>query len=434
VFSAETGRASAGSINVITKSGTNQFHGSVFEFLRNDKVDARTFFAAKKDKLRLNQFGGTLGGPIVHDKLFFFGGWEGAREIRGTQITGTVPTDSFRSQMLAANPAYAAILNLTPRVTEPIAGDPNRGIHRRSEVRSDKENVYMGRLDWTPSSRDSFFARYTIMRGYVVTPDISPVNGLTYPSNDRTATFSWSHTLSPRTVNEFRFGANKQDLPRTYASFVPFTTGQLSSYITTTTQKFLRANGGSFTLLDNFSHTIGRHSLKAGVEVRRFHYGRSNYQNPIYFMDTVADILNSSPRSMQVNPLFLPVTRMQTTETGLYFQDDFRVTSHLTLNLGLRWEYYSPPTERDGNLYNVVDSPFGPFRQKGQPMWDSDRNNFGPRFGLAWEMFGNSKNVLRMGGGVYYSENMLRNISNVTQPPQTQGFIIIDRADTPGLR
>ena len=126
VFSAETGRASAGSINVITKSGTNQFHGSVFEFLRNDKVDARTFFAAKKDKLRLNQFGGTLGGPIVRDKLFFFGGWEGAREIRGTQITGTVPTDSFRSQMLAANPAYAAILNLTPHVTEPMPRDGKR--------------------------------------------------------------------------------------------------------------------------------------------------------------------------------------------------------------------------------------------------------------------------------------------------------------------
>ncbi|HUS05479.1 MAG TPA: TonB-dependent receptor [Bryobacteraceae bacterium] len=434
VFSAETGRASAGSVNVITKSGSNQFHGGVFEFVRNDRFDARTFFARTKDKLRLNQFGATLGGRILRDKLFFFGGWEGAREVRGQQLTGTVPTALLRDMMLSANPAYSPILTLMPAVTEPIANDPYRGIHRRSDVRSGRENVYMGRLDYAPGSRDNLFARYTILNAFVVQPDLSPVNGLTYPSQDQTATLSWSRTLTPQSVNEVRFGFNKQDLPRTYASFAPFATGQLSGFISTTTMKFLRANGGSFTLLDNFSHTMGRHSLKTGFEVRRFHYGRSNYQNPIYFMDTLSDLLNSSPRSINVNTLFLPVTRMQTTETGLYVQDDIRATSHLTLNLGLRWEYYTPPTESNGNLYNVVESPYGPFRKKGDPLWDRDLNNFGPRLGLAWEMFGSRKDVLRAGAGVFYSENMLRNVSNLTQPPQTPGFLLIDRADTPNLK
>ena len=88
VFSAEIGRAAGGSVNVITKSGTNQFHGDLFEFVRNDKFDARNFFAARKDELRLNQFGGTVGGPIIRDRLFFFGGWEASRERRGSQITG----------------------------------------------------------------------------------------------------------------------------------------------------------------------------------------------------------------------------------------------------------------------------------------------------------------------------------------------------------
>ena len=434
VFSAETGRASAGSVNVITKSGTNEFHGGLYEFVRNDKFDARNFFAAQKDKLRLNQFGANMGGRFIKDKLFFFGGWEGGRQIRGSQVTGTVPTQQLDNLLIAANPAYAPILNLMPPVTQPIAGDPYRGIHRRSANTIDREGVYIGRLDYTPRAQDSFFARYTLMNAFVQTPDLSPVNGLTYPSQDQSATGSWLHTLNPRTVNEFRFGFNKQDLPRTYASFAPFQTGQLMGYITTTTEKFLRANGGSFTYLDNISHTVGRHSLKAGVEVRRFHYGRSNYQNPIYFFNTLNDLLTSSPFQVQVNPLFLPVTRMQTTETGLYFQDDFRVTSHLTLNLGIRWEYYSPPTEKNGNLYNVVDSPYGPFRQKGDPMWNKDLNNFGPRFGLAWEMFGSSKNVLRAGTGVFYSENMLRNVSNLTQPPQTPGFIYLSPADTPNLR
>lgn len=434
VYSAEIGRASAGSVNVITKSGTNEFHGGLYEFVRNDKFDARNFFATSKDKLRLNQFGANLGGPVIRDKLFFFGGWESVRQIRGGQVTGTVPTPLLDSMLIAANPAYAPILQLMPAPTEAIPGDPYRGIHRRSANTVDREGVYMGRLDYTPRAQDSFFIRYTIMNGFVQKPDLSPVNGLTYPSQDQSGTASWFHTLSPRTVNEVRIGFNKQDLPRTYAAFVPFSPGQLMGYINTTDLEFLRANGGSRTFLDNFSRTVGRHSLKAGIEVRRFHYGRSGYQNPIYFFNTLSDLLNSTPFQVQVNPLFLPLTRMQNTETGLYFQDDFRATSHLTLNLGLRWEYYSPPTEKNGNLYNVVDSPYGPFRPKGSPLWDKDLNNFGPRFGLAWEMFGSSKNVLRLGAGVFYSENMLRNVSNLTQPPQTPGFVYLTPNDTPGLR
>ena len=140
VFSAELGRASSGGVNVITKSGTNSFHGSVFEFLRNDKLDARNFFAAKKDELRLNQFGATGGGPIVRNRAFFFLGWEGVREVRGRQITGEVPNDSLRQRMLAANPAYAAILSLLPLSNE-ARPDPDRGFHRRSDAKSNREDT-----------------------------------------------------------------------------------------------------------------------------------------------------------------------------------------------------------------------------------------------------------------------------------------------------
>ena len=126
-------------------------------------------------------------------------------------------------------------------------------------------------------------------------PNLSPVNSLTYPSQDRTFTFSWSHMLSPSTLNEVRLGANKQDLPRNYAAYTPGGIGTLNGFITTPAIEFLQANGGSATLLDTFSHTIGRHSLKAGFEVRRYHYGRANFQNPIYQMDTVNDILDEQP-------------------------------------------------------------------------------------------------------------------------------------------
>ena len=434
VFSAEIGRAASGSVNVITKSGTNQLHGDLFEFVRNDKFDARNFFAARKDELRLNQFGATAGGAIVHDRLFFFGGWEASRERRGLQITGTVPTEQLRGRMVAANPAYGPLVNILPLPTEAIPGDPNRGIHRRSDVQRNREDVFNGRLDWDPGTHDHFFARYTIFDATVKAPNLSPVNSLTYPSQDRTFTFSWAHILSPRTLNEVRVGANKQDLPRTYAAFTPGGIGTLSGFLNTPSIEFLQANGGSATLDDTFSHNLGRHSLKAGFEVRRYHYGRANFQNPTYQMDTVDDILNSTPSSANVTLTVNEMTRLFTTETGIFVQDDFRVNRDLTLNLGLRWEYFSPVSERDGRLYNVADSPYGPFRAKGEPIWDSDHNNFAPRLGLAWDMFGSHKNVIRMGAGVFYAENMLRNVTILSQPPTRPNNVFLSRTDTPGLR
>jgi hypothetical protein len=434
VFSAEVGRATGGSINVITKSGTNQFHGSLFEFIRNDKLDARNFFAARKDKLRLNQFGGTLGGRIIRNKLFFFGGWEASRERRGVQVTGTVPTDAFKQQLIAATPAFAEILNLMPPVTEPIANDTTRGIHRRSDSRRQREDVFQGRIDFTPRPTDNFFVRYTIFDATVVQPNISPVNGFSFPSQDRTGTASWTHLFGATVVNEFRLGINKQDLPRTYAAFAIGGAGTLQGYLGTPDLEILRANGGSWTIADTLSKNIGRHSVKMGFEVRRYHNGRANYQNPIYQFDTAADLLANRPREVTVTTGFGLMARIETTETGIFIQDDFRVRRDLTLNLGLRWEYFSPPTERDGRLYNVVDSPFGPFRQPEEPVWNADHNNFGPRFGLSWDMFGSSKNVIRLGTGVFYSDNQFRGLTLLTQPPQTPQSLVLSQGDIPALR
>ena len=435
VYSAEMGRASSGGINVITKAGTNEIHGSVFEFIRNDKMDARNFFATGKDKLRLNQFGGTAGGPIIKNKLFFFGGWEGVRERRGLQITGIVPSQLLRQQMVANNPAYRQLVDLLPLATEALPGEIYRGFHRRSDNRTDREDVFQGRFDFTPSSKDSFFVRYTIFDADVVAPNLMPLNGLTYPSQDRSFTFSYTRVLTPQSLNEFRVGVNLQDLPRSHAAFIPGQIGTLNGYLTTPDMEFLRAAGGSWTVLDNFSRNIGRHSLKAGFEVQRYHYGRANSQAPIYQMDTVNDILNSTPQSATVNLSLDPVqTRTETTRTGVYFQDDFRLRPNLTLNLGLRWENYSPPTEVDGNVFNVVDSPYGPFRQKGEPIWNADHNNFGPRFGMAWDMNGNGRNVVRLGGGIFYSDEPHRQVSVLAIQVDKPQSVVVDKIDYPNLR
>ena len=432
VFSAELGRASSGGVNVITKSGTNEFHGTTYEFIRNDALDARNFFAARKDELRLNQFGANAGGPVLRNRLFFFLGWEGVRERRGTQITGTVPTDSLRQRMLAANPAYAQILNLMPPSNED-RGDPDRGFHRRSAVRTNREDSAIARLDLNPTAKDNVFARYSILSAYTVVPGLSPINGTEYPTQDRTGTISWNRILSAKMVNEFRAGVNKQDIPRANQAFIPQQIGSLSGFLSTPNQEVLRANGGSWTILDNFGYTAGRHSLRAGFEVRKFHYGRANYQNPTYTMETLADILASRFTDANV-VLGNDLRRLGETQTGIYIQDDFRASSRLTLNLGLRYEYFTPVSERDGLLFNIVSDPFGPFRKQGEPIWAPDKNNFGPRFGLAWDMGGDSKNVIRAGAGVFYSPNTYREVTALVNPPDQPYTLQISARDFPNLR
>lgn len=432
VFSAELGRAASGGVNVITKSGTNDFHGSVYEFIRNDRMDARNFFAARKDKLRLNQFGATVGGPVIRNRAFFFAGWEGVRERRGRQISGEVPTDSLRQRMLAANPLYGPLLALLPPSTED-RGNPDRGFHRRSDVRTNTENAAMARLDFHPTTKDNLFVRYNILDSFTVVPSLSPVNGTEYPAQDRTATLSWNRILTPRTMNELRIGVSKQDIPRATQAFIPQQIGNLSGFISTPNQELLRANGGSWTLIDNFAFNAGRHSLKMGFELRSFHYGRANHEAPAYEMPTLADLLASRFTNAYVT-IGNDLRRLKEKQWGFYLQDDFRVNQRLTLNLGMRYEYFTPVTERDGLLFNVVDSPFGAFRKQGEPIWEPDRNNFGPRFGMAWDIGGNSRNVLRGGGGVFYSPNTYREVTAFVNPPAAPYSVQLSAVDFPNLR
>ncbi len=432
VFSAELGRAVSGGVNVITKSGTNEFHGSVYEFMRNNALDARNFFAARKDQLRLNQFGATAAGPVVRNGAFFFLGWEGVREVRGRQVTGEVPTLSLRQRMLAAVPAYARLLDLVPLPTED-RGNPDRAFHRRSAPRSNREDSAIARLDFHATSKDSLFARYTILDAYTVNPGLSPINGTEYPTQDRTGTFSWSRILTPKAINEFRAGVNKQDIPRASQAFVHQQIGNLGGFLSTPGQEVLHANGGSWTLLDNFGYNTGRHSIRAGFEMRRFHYGRANYENPAYTIESLADLLAGRFTSARVT-LGNDLRRLRERQWGFYFQDDVRLRPRLTLNLGLRYEYFTPVTEREGQLFNIVSDPFGPFRQRGEPIWAADRNNFGPRFGLAWDLGGNGKNVVRAGGGVFYSPNSYREVTALVNPPEQPYTLQISSRDFPDLR
>jgi hypothetical protein len=167
--------------------------------------------------------------------------------------------------------------------------------------------------------------------------------------------------------------------------------------------------------------------------LRSFHYGRANHEAPAYEMPTLADLLASRFTNAYIT-IGNSLRRLREKQWGFYVQDDFRVSPRLTLNLGLRYEYFTPVTERDGLLFNVVDSPYGAFRQQGEPIWEPDRNNFGPRFGMAWDIGGNSRNVIRGGAGVFYSPNTYREVTAFVNPPTAPYAVQLSAADFPDLR
>jgi outer membrane receptor protein involved in Fe transport len=398
VFSAETGRATGGSINVISKSGTNNLRGTLFEYLRNDKTDARNFFAAAKDPLRQNQFGGSLGGPIIKDRLFFFGSYEGTRARVGQQITSNVPTQSLRSRAPAA---YAPYLAALPLPTEAIAGNADAGIHRRSDTFRVDANLYNFRGDYH-TDKSTVFIRYTLNHGENSRPNLIPANRQIFPLTNHIATVGYTRTLSSSSVNDFRLGFNRWDIPRSNTTYAQNLGGITITGILTTgnAEGVLHFVGTGYSISDTLSRQIARHSFRAGVELRRMDSSRVQRTNPQFTYTSLAAFLNNTPATVNVTYGNTGTTLRQY-QTGLFLQDDWRLHPRLTLNLGLRYDYFSPLEATDGRMRTTGDDPFGPFLPKGTPLWKPDRNNFQPRIGFAWDINGKQKTVVRGGVGIY---------------------------------
>lgn len=397
-FTAETGRASGGAVNIITRGGTNDYHGVLFYYLRNSALDARNFFAARKDRLVQNQFGGTLGGPIKKNALFFFSSFETARRRVGQQLAANVPTAAFRSRSPAV---YKPYFDLLPLPTESVNADT--GIHRRSDLFVTDENLGNIRADYN-TRKTVNTARYSINDSENSIPNIIPVNRQVFSIRNHLATLSNTWTISPALLNEVRLGFNRWYIPRLNSTFfgglgeiaIPgiLTGGNFEG--------FLRFVDNAYTYADNLSYRRGRHSFKTGVEFRRLQSNRIQKQNPVYSYNSADDFLNNRPLTVRVI-LGQPGAGLRQWNTGLYLQDDFQIRPRLMLNLGLRWEYYTPVSEAVGRLFNVRSDPFGEFRPKGERIYSRDLNNFNPRIGLAWDVTGKQRTVVRAGFGVYSS-------------------------------
>lgn len=452
-FEPEYGRNGGSVVNIVTKSGTNDLHGTIYEFFRNDRLNARNFFnnVGLKDKFRNNNFGFTLGGPLRRDSTFFFFGYEGQRERGAVTTLAAVPTAADFAAALAAiggavNPVTQNLLNLCASTGECSGGNrlwptptPGReGLTLNAVVQSPYRNTldsFIAKIDHNFKQKNLISGRY-----FFSDSDQSFPLGLAGGNNlPRTNTFSpirvqllslsWVRVDSPTRVNELRIGWNRyhQDFladdrqvfgnpavslgmntgvtnPRDFGLPLlrvrPF--ANLGSSIFSNPRGRVDTN---WHIIDNYSIKKGRHDLKFGYEFRRTFvnsFNDSSFRGRITF-DSLADFLAGNISFGHVVAGGTDRGTFQNSWAG-YIQDSVRVSSRLTFNWGLRYDYYGVLDE-ERDRFSRYDPSVGliPLGTPGFPrLYDRDWNNFGPRLSFAWDPTGSGKTVIRAGWGLFY--------------------------------
>lgn len=447
-YSAEFGRNSGGQINVVTKSGTNNFSGSLFEFHRNDAMDARNFFdIGDKPDFHRNQFGGTLGGPISTDRAFFFLGYEALIERLGKTISTVVPDDNARMGILPTgpveiHPAVLPYLREFPRANGPSLG---QGLAEYTFPFNQKldQHFIQGRVDYNASATNRAFARYTLDDTNQFLPTDYPQFPREFFSRNQFFTGEYQQVLSNRTLNTTRLGFSRTRIGQNVQSntaeplpvFVPgrdfagsIDIGGMKRFGPQSSAN-LRLVQNVFSLSNDLVHTRGRHTIKTGGLVERY---QDNMVNPtfslgIYRFANLATFLRATPVNfIGLTPDAQFDRYWRFTLFGFYVQDDFQVTPRLTLNGGLRYEFHTMPSDiygRDSALPDLSASE----PTTGQLYKNSSYKNVSPRVGFAWDVLGDGRTAVRGGYGLYFNTNSHQNlIVTVTNPPATPRPVIIN--------
>ncbi len=431
-FSAEYGRATGAVINISTKSGTNDFHGTAFYFFRRDRFNANNFFSnangVPRPDLKHDQYGGNIGGPVVKDRAFFFFNIENAKLDRGRSVSGNRLTDEViannlgidsatlvdpeigRIRHATPNPMLADLYRqLTPANCSPTS-DPRVCFHARNAAANNDEKTYLWRGDVELTDTQHFQARYSFNNQDFITPNFTEFEGHTrqFPTRFRNLAVQHNYTLSPRVINEFRFGINSNQLTRLQGALrgsFPAGGGSARSAGLTNIdgQCIINFKTKTYTLADNFSWVRDRHHLKFGFEARKMDSKRIIAENPIVRYASVDDLL------FERDPLYLQIwfgfpdgfDGFEHWQTGWYVNDDWRVSDRVQLNLGLRYEYYTGFV----GPWNIAGSDiFGAFiPNRETPIFDPDKNNFAPRLGMVIDLDDEGTTVLRLGGAVTYT-------------------------------
>lgn len=411
-YSAQYGQALSAVINPITKSGTNEFHGSVFDYFRNEALDANDFFNNRnglpRSKFRLNQFGGNLSGPIVKDKLFFFTNYEGVQQTRGQLFTALTPTAAFRAAAPAAIRPLLATLPLPQTVL-----NANTGIYAVQKNGDLTENTGSIKVDWNQSDKSLFSVRYNLNDSKTTTP-YGVGTDQTAEGTLRVQLFKLSHNyiFSGTTVNEFAFGINRNVTnPNAGPSPFPrisFLFGDQATANIGPAQFNQYRTGTVYQFLDSLSFRFGNHSLKVGTDIRlNRREAESRTQETISYLGLFdpsgLDLLSNNAFIIERNGS--PLLSYGNENYSFFIQDDWKAHPRLSLNLGLRYDVSSVSREKDGRLQNF-DLRTLTFTPLGQKIHDADTNNFGPRVGFSFDVFGNQRTVLRGGYGIFYNREL----------------------------
>ena len=436
-YPAEMGTGTGGQISFVTRSGSNLLHGAAFNYLRNDYFDARNYFnkrntSGNSPKFRLNQFGGSVGGAIIKNKLFGFAAYEGLRQIYTSPYAQSTLSNYTKNQIMTNTPTSSIIpiLAAYPVDPTPLALETAANVSvpivavGKNRIQEDFGDI---RLDYHLSNRFQMYARYNRDQGtstQVQDASLSTFGQVMVPQN---GVLALNQIWSPRIFNETKFGYNGikervqgfagpspgADLSRTRIAVAGLTNvGALISLSSSFNGVGAPYTGQSYSYVDNFSYVAGRHNFKVGAEVRPLGLYNDQIGGQTYTYTSIADFVANRNTTIA----YYGNLSDQSPFTGLsgnahvkqayyigYAQDEWKATPNLTISYGLRYEYYSPLHEaRNKNV--VFSIPLGNILPSYTGDWyKSSTKNFGPRLGLTYAPnVSNYKTVLRAGAGLFY--------------------------------
>ncbi len=433
-FAPEYGRTPGGQVSIITRSGTNAFHGGIFDYFRNDKLDANDWFANAAGQPRAaerqNDFGGFFGGPIFRNRTFFFFSYEGLRLRLPTTRSIPVPSLAIRTATVASAAPY---LNAYPLPNGPVSADGTTAQFTGNYSDPTTLNASSVRIDHTFNERLAIFGRYNHAPSHTQNRGI----GGRFPDssgqivrevvNTQTLTLGATAQFTPTIINSFRgnysiqetdrasrpdsFGGAMPPDPRIllpspfsetegFAVFLPFQAVQYRL------GRFGGNRNSQVNLLDDLAVSVGVHQLKFGVDYRGLHLDAGGF-NPGLFYEvfSLTNFASTGTADIVFNQVNRP-SKVLFRSFSLYVQDAWKIGSRLTLTYGLRWEANPAPSGRDGTILaswiNVNDPPNLALAPPGTPIWKSTYDNFAPRVGVAYQLTSRGDLVLRGGWGLFY--------------------------------